>query len=314
MEAESRGDGMSHEYSWQARMMKGISKLATQYQQRHPKPLGVQRKNEANLQQLQPLPTGVTLKQQQLFGRDIEILQNKSANKIIMYLHGGAYQMGSNLTHRPLTSQLAIAANADVYVINYRLAPETPFPGALIDAIIFYQWLQTQAHGLPIHLAGDSAGGGLALATLASLRDKQLALPVSLSLLSPWADLSFSLPRIQDSDPIISQQQLEQAAHAYAGTYPRTLPKISPIFEAFHEFPPTFIQVGSDEFLLADSVELHKKLLATQIDVHLKVFPQMWHVFQLASPFVPESQEAISALANFIEKMTKQWYNENGTY
>ncbi|MGL4953745.1 MAG: alpha/beta hydrolase, partial [Culicoidibacterales bacterium] len=258
---------------------------------------------ELQLAKLQPLAKDIQITQWQLFGHKIEQLQTmQKPNKVICYIHGGAYLKGSSVTHRPLTSRLAKLSHAVVYVMNYSLAPETPFPGALADMVMFYEWLINQHPEIPIHIVGDSAGGGLSFATVAVLRDKQRPLPHSLTVLSPWTDLSFHIKRTQMTDPILSVTDLEQAAKLYANGYPRESAKISPIFEQLRNFPPTLVQVGADEVLLADSVAMVEKLKVAEVTCEFEIFPEMWHVFQLATPFVPDSEEAISKIVKFIEK------------
>ncbi|MGL5382334.1 MAG: alpha/beta hydrolase [Culicoidibacterales bacterium] len=287
--------------SWQGRIMKVSSQVASRYQQRQS--LMKQRQQEFKLAQLQPRTKAVQITEMVVFGQKVEKLQaTKAPNKVICYVHGGAYLKGSSLTHRGLTSRLAQLSQAFVYVMNYSLAPETPFPGALAEMVSFYEWLQQQHQMLPIHVVGDSAGGGLAFAMIAVLRDQQRRLPQSLTTFSPWVDLSFRLQRTQLVDPIITLTVLQQAAKLYASGYPAESAKISPLFEELNEFPPTLIQVGADEVLLADSIAMIKKLKAYGVVCEFEIFPEMWHVFQLATPFVPESEEAISKVVKFIEK------------
>ncbi|MGL4623382.1 MAG: alpha/beta hydrolase [Culicoidibacterales bacterium] len=289
--------------SWQGRIMKASSELVSKQQKNRVQSVSKQRDQEKQLAKLQPIPKGITLKQFTLFGHLIEHLQAvPNSDKIIMYIHGGAYFKGSSWSHRALTTRLAQLTNASVYVINYSLAPETPFPGALVDTVIFYEWLAGKYPDLPIHIVGDSAGGGLSYATVAVLRDKHLHMPHSLTTLSPWTDLSFTLKRTQATDPVITLAELQAGAKAYADGHSVQSAKISPVFENLRGFPPTLIQVGEDELLLIDSIAMHEKLKTAQVPVEFEIFPKMWHVFQLAAPFVPESEAAIKKIVNFIEK------------
>lgn len=294
---------MMAELSWQGRIMKVSSKLVSKRQKQRTQSVEQQREQEKQLAKLQPVPKEVKIQQFMLFGRLIEHLQvSNTVDKIIMYVHGGAYFKGSSWSHRTLTTRLAQLTSADVYVINYSLAPETPFPGALIDTVIFYEWLAGKYPDLPIHIVGDSAGGGLSFATVAVLRDKKFALPYSLVTLSPWTDLSFTLKRTQLTDPILTIEELQAAAEAYAHGHSVHSAKISPVYEELHDFPPTLIQVGEDEMLLSDSLAMYEKLKTTGVPCKLETFPKMWHVFQLAAPFVPESEGAIKKIVDFIEK------------
>jgi len=226
---------------------------------------------------------------------------------VILYLHGGGYCICSSHTHRGLAARLAIASRARLLIIDYRLAPENPFPAALEDALAAYRWLLGQ--GIPgqrIAIGGDSAGGGLTLATTLCLRDAGQALPAALFLLSPWTDLTFSgesHTTRKKVDPIFGGEGKRWGfAPAYLGTQDPADPLVSPLFADLHNLPRTLIHVGNDEVLLDDSVRLEQNLKATGIESRLEVWDGMWHVFQIFAPFVPEAQHSIDELGEFIRQ------------
>jgi acetyl esterase/lipase len=225
--------------------------------------------------------------------------------RAILYLHGGAYVICSPTTHRGLTGRIACTARSHVLAIDYRLAPEHPFPAALDDALAAYHWLLEQGHA-PEHIAigGDSAGGGLTLATALSLRDNHEPLPAALFLISPWTDLTFSGDSIRaraHRDPILSDNGDGWLINAYAGATPLAHPYISPVFGDPSGLPPTLIQVGSEEILYDDSSRLEAKMNAAGVANHFEVWDGMWHVFQAFAPYVPEAQQAINRIGKFLD-------------
>lgn len=224
--------------------------------------------------------------------------------KVILYLHGGGYCICSLDTHRGLASRLALASRARLLIIDYRLAPEHPFPAALEDTLAAYGWLLAQ--GFPanqIIIGGDSAGGGLTLATTLSLREAGQSLPAALFIISPWTDLTFSGESHRSRkkvDPIFGESGSLNYGPAYIGLQDPANPLISPLFADLHGLPPTLIHVGSDEILLDDSTRLKEKLQAAGVTVRLNIWNGMWHVFQIFAPYVPEAQQAISQIGDFV--------------
>jgi monoterpene epsilon-lactone hydrolase len=224
--------------------------------------------------------------------------------RAILYLHGGAYVIGSPTTHRGLAGRIAQVSLARLLLIDYRLAPENPFPAALNDALSSYHWLLDKGYS-PDHIAigGDSAGGGLTLATALSLRDNHEKMPSALFLLSPWTDLTFSGESIQTRsarDPLLHFDDDISLVNAFANGYPLTHPYISPLFADHHGLPPTFIQVGTEEILYDDSTRLEEKARLAGVDMTLESWPGMWHVFQGFAPYVPESKQAIEKIGEFL--------------
>lgn len=229
-----------------------------------------------------------------------------SDDRALLYLHGGAYVLGSIDSHRGIASHIAIAAGCRVLLVDYRLAPENKFPAALDDAVAAYRWLLAQGY-MPerIAIAGDSAGGGLTAATLVSLRDSGNPLPAAGIMLSPWADLQLtgeSCKSVGRRDPMISVKGLRKGALGYAGRQSLREPLISPIYADLKGLPPLYIQVGTCEILLDDSRRLAEKAMSDGVDVELYVCDGMFHVYQVFSPLVPESRDAIDKLGAFYKK------------
>jgi len=224
----------------------------------------------------------------------------------ILYLHGGAYRAGAPSNYRHFTWRIAAATQAAVLIIDYRLAPEHPFPAALDDAVSAYRWLLASGGEAPnIVVMGDSAGGGLALAALLKSRDDGLPLPAACVVLSPWTDLALtgdSLRRNADADPMLNAVDLPRLADDYlAGANPR-LPYASPLYGDLTGLPPVLIHVGTDEILLDDAVRLHERLRLAGSKAELEIWSRMPHVWHLFSPAIPEAQHAIDAIGSFVRR------------
>jgi acetyl esterase/lipase len=223
---------------------------------------------------------------------------------VLLYLHGGAYAVGSCNTHRELGARLSAASGVRALLIEYRLAPENPFPAAVEDAVKAYRWLLGQGiKPEQIAIAGDSAGGGLTLATLFSLRDAGDPLPAVAALLSPWTDLEGTGDSVKtraESDPLLSGEHLIPAGQVYLnGADPRN-PLASPLYGDFKGLPPMLIQVGGDEILLDDAARVAEKARSAGVDVRLDIWPEMWHVWQASGPALPEAQQATEQLGQFM--------------
>jgi epsilon-lactone hydrolase len=227
----------------------------------------------------------------------------------ILYFHGGGYYFCSPKSHRALVFGLATRAGAPTFSLDYRLAPEHRFPGALDDAMTAYR--QLVADGTPpesIVIAGDSAGGGLALATLVALRDAGDPLPAGGVLFSPWTDLAASGTTIRSNDgadPMFSGQAIGRAARVYLGDTPATHPYASPVYADLQGLPPLFIQAGSTEVLLDDSRRVAENARLAGVSVELQIWPKMPHVWQLFAPFLPEARQALDAAAGFVREVTR---------
>lgn len=221
---------------------------------------------------------------------------------VILYCHGGGYSTGSSLYARTLTGKLAMSTSMDVLSFDYRLAPENPYPAATQDAMRVWNYLMLLGYGArDIILAGDSAGGNLALSLTLKLKEEGRLLPRGLVLMSPWTDLTSSGKSHHtkaEIDPVLNAEYLADMIRNYASEQDLKNPLISPLFGAYEGFPPTYIQVGGNEILMDDSVMLYKKLLKANVSVKLDVFKGMWHVFQM-SPF-KTAYEAMDKNAEFI--------------
>ena len=221
---------------------------------------------------------------------------------IILYCHGGGYSAGGCVYARTLTSKLAMCTSMDVLAFDYRLAPEYPYPAALEDAVKVWDHLMLLGYGArDVIVAGDSAGGNLALALVHTLKETGRLLPKGLVLLSPWTDLTLSGKSYEtkaDVDPVLNQEYLDKARFAYAGDHDMCDPKISPLFGEFSGFPPTYIQIGENEMLYSDSARLQRRMTAAKVSVRMDHFDGMWHVFQM-SP-LKKSYMAMDRIAEFI--------------
>jgi monoterpene epsilon-lactone hydrolase len=230
------------------------------------------------------------------------------AERVIYYLHGGGYVLGSINTHREMVSRLSRAANARVLIIDYRLAPENPFPAALDDSVAAYRWLLSVGVApARLVIAGDSAGGGLTVATLVALRDAGEPLPRTGVCLSPWVDLEClgeSMATKAGIDPMVTRDSVLMLAKAYLGdANPRT-PLASPLYADLAGLPPLLIQVGTTEALFDDAKRLADRARAAGVDVTLEPWDDMVHVWHLFAAILPEGQQAIDRIGKFIRQHT----------
>ena len=224
--------------------------------------------------------------------------------RVVLYLHGGGYVIGSPRSHRHLAAAIAGAAGASALLLDYRLAPEHPFPAAVEDATAAYRWLLDQAIA-PEHIviAGDSAGGGLTVATLLALREARVPLPAGGVCISPWVDLTCSGASYATkaaADPIVRRAGVEEMARAYLGATPPRTPLASPLFADLRGLPPLLIHVGSDEVLLDDAVQLAERAKAGGVDATLEIYDRMIHVWHWFLPMLDEAQTAVEAIGRFV--------------
>jgi acetyl esterase/lipase len=231
-----------------------------------------------------------------------------SSERAIFYLHGGGYLIGSPTGYRGLAAALSQEADARVLLVDYRLAPENPHPAAVRDATAAYRWLiKQEADPTSTAVAGDSAGGGLAVALLTALRDGGDRLPAALVCLSPWVDLSLSSASIDaraELDPIVSRALLEDMAGAYLMGQDALTASASPLFAELSGLPPTLVVVGTSEALLDDSTRLADRARQAGVDVTLHVVDGMYHVFPAMSSFLPEAGEAVEQIGQFVQGRT----------
>ena len=229
-------------------------------------------------------------------------------NKVILYVHGGGYVMGSAGTHRDMTSRLSKAAGARVLSLNYRLAPEHPFPAPVDDAVAAYGWLLGQGISPSnIAIAGDSAGGGLALATLIAIRDAGQPLPAAGVGISPWVDMEGageSMTTRAAAAPVVQKEGLLGMAKLYLGAADPKNPLAAPLHANLAGLPPLLLQVGDAETLLDDSTRLAERARKSDVDVTLKVWDEMPHVWHMFAAILPEAQQAIEEVGTFFKAHT----------
>jgi acetyl esterase/lipase len=233
-----------------------------------------------------------------------------ATSRVVLYLHGGGYSLGSARSHRGLGKRIAFEARARVLLPDYRLAPEHVFPAAVEDAVASYRWLlATGVEPAQIAVGGDSAGAGLALALLVSLRDAGAPLPACAVLLSPFADLECrgeSYAALAELDPIVSREMGLGMGRAYIGDREPSDPLASPVHAALDGLPPLLIQVGSREVVLDDARAIEKHAREAGVLARLDSWPGMVHVWQLFASVLEEGQRAIEDLGSFIRQWAKE--------
>ena len=229
-------------------------------------------------------------------------------NRVLMYLHGGGYVFGGLDSHREIAWRLAQASGMRVLLVDYRLAPEHVFPAALEDATACYRWLLSEGfEPARIAIGGDSAGGGLTVATLVNLKNLGLPQPSGAILLSPWTDLSLSGDSIETNeakDAMLSRAALLKCAQYYLGERERRAPLASPLFADLSGLPPVLIHVGSTEMLCSDAQRLAEKWESAGGEASIEIWPKMPHVFQVLAARIPEGAQAIVKLGEFLTNRT----------
>jgi len=224
-----------------------------------------------------------------------------AADRVVLYLHGGGYVMGSPTTHRKLAGDISRASGARVLLIDYRLAPEHPAPAAVDDAVAAYRWLVADVAPGSVAIAGDSAGGGLVVATLVALRDAGDALPAAAVCISPWVDLTgeaASITERAERDPMVGIDGLGRFTDWYLGGADARAS--SPVHAELGGLPPILVHVGSEEILHDDAILLHERGTAAGVDVTLEVWPEMFHVWHVFAGRVPESTAAVERVGEFL--------------
>ena len=229
-------------------------------------------------------------------------------DRVILYLHGGGYLFGSARTHRVMLAHMARAAKARVLALDYRLAPEIPFPAPVEDSVSAYRWLLAQGiSAQKMVIGGDSAGGGLAVAAMVALRSVGEPLPAAGVCISAWTDMeSTGQSHITnaESDPSVSKERLLKIAKVYLGGKEPTAPLASPIHADLTGLPPLLLQVGSIEVLLDDSTLLKSRAKAAGVSVEMEVWEDMPHVWHHYAPILPEARKAIGRIGEFVLEHT----------
>lgn len=227
-----------------------------------------------------------------------------SPARIILYLHGGAYFMGSPASYRNRAMRLSYRCQAEVFVPDYRLAPEHPYPAALDDALAAWKYVKSLAKDARIFVAGDSAGGGLGLSLLVRLRDLGLGMPNGAFLLSPWTDLTSSGVSVDGNsrkDLWFTRRRLETWAKYYLGGADARSPYVSPVFADLKGLPPILLLAGENELLLDDALRVRDAAKSAGVDVRVLVGEGMQHDWPLALPWLDESKQAWAAMRRFVE-------------
>lgn len=250
-----------------------------------------------------PLPKEITYQKSTI--KNVSIgkfsFPTADAKKVLLYFHGGGYVFGSVDTHKTFTAELAKRIGIEAISVDYRLAPEHPFPSGLEDSLQVYDWLLNHGYSAKdIIIAGDSAGGGMTAALLLASKERNWPMPAGALLISPWLDLTMSGKSIQTrakADPCFDQDVLTAYAKAYYQDQAADQPLISPVFGNLENLPPIYIQVGDNEMLLDDSTRfVHLAKLAGS-KVELDIWPSMIHVFQFYKEIIPEAKQALDKLS-----------------
>ena len=271
---------------------------------RQGRPIAQQRRQLELITRLLPPPRSVKFEAGECGGVAGEFVRavGQATPNAVLYLHGGAYCVGSPATHRTISGTLARDTGASVFVADYRLAPEHPFPAALDDAVAAYRGLVQAGFGAhSVAIAGDSAGGGLALATALRLRELGEPLPAALAVFSPWVDLGTPdrgpVPR---GEVMISPPWVAECAAYYLAGRDATEPLASPVHADLAGLPPVLVQVGTDEVLLADSRRLRSALEAARVPCELQEYPRRWHVFQANAGVLADADRALADVGRFL--------------
>jgi len=265
-----------------------------------------QRRLLRELLSAQPLPADVTVAAAALGGvPTAEItVDGIEPRNVVLYFHAGVYVMGDAFLAADLASQVGRRTHAKVISVDYRLAPEHPYPAAVDDAFAAYEaLLQDGTAPSDIAFAGESAGGGLAVATVVNARDHGLPLPAAAFVMSPYADLSLagtSMETRHEVDPLLSREALQARVTDYTSGQDPALGLISPIFADLSGLPPLLIQAGSHEVLLDDAVRLARQAAIADVEVTLDITPQVPHVFQTFYPILDEGAAALDRAGQFL--------------
>ncbi len=263
-------------------------------------------------------PAGVSFERGSIDGVPVEWIVPEAAARdgVLVYIHGGGYYMGSIDTYSHFVARLAKASGLRTVHLDYRLAPEHPFPMGLNDAeAVVLHMLTEHAAEVPVVLAGDSAGGGLALATLIALRDAGHPLPAAAALVSPWTDLTLSgesFKKNQATDPVIRADRSKKVAGWYADGTALDHPLVSPLFANLSSLPPLLILAGNEEVLLDDSTRLAERARLQGVRVTLEVSEGLVHVWPYYAEWIPEGEASLARIAEFFRSIIAR--AESGTY
>lgn len=273
----------------------------------------VRRNAEKSSKMFGKLPKGIEAFPVAIGGLSAEWIQPPQGvkDKVILYFHGGGYVLGSIEAHRGIVAKFVKGSGVAALSFNYRLAPENPFPAALDDGVAAYRWLLTEGVAASrIVFAGDSAGGGLCLATLVALRDQGIPLPAAAVTLSPWTDLKNTGESLRTNAKscLAPTDSWVACSRHYAGEMDPGLPWISPLYADLHGLPPLLVYAGSDETLLDDSTRFAAKAKEAGVDVTLKVGDGMCHCYPACAPLFPEATQAMNEIFAFVKSRIGESY------
>ena len=265
-----------------------------------------QRRLLRELASAQPLPAGVTVTAAALGGvPTAEItVDGVEPQHVVLYFHGGVYVLGDAFQAAGLAAQVGRRTQAKVISVDYRLAPEHPYPAAVDDALAAYEaLLQDGTAPSAIAFAGESAGGGLAIATLVNAREHGLPLPAAAFVMSPYADLTLAgttMDTKREADPLLSRENLQARVPDYTAGHDPAAGLISPVFAGLSGLPPLIIQAGTHEVLLDDAVRLARQAATADVEVTLDITPRVPHVFQAYYPILDEAAAALDRAGPFL--------------
>jgi epsilon-lactone hydrolase len=256
----------------------------------------------------QPVPPGVTV-EEGVWGIEGRLISPEDAGEaVVIHAHGGGFVMGSSKTHLPLGVRIAQAAKARLLLLDYRLAPEHPYPAARDDFLAAYE--AALERGIParnIVISGDSAGAHVAVSALLAATARGRAMPAGLVRISPWLDLAQrgeSMRTRAVADPLILEQDLRDCARLYLGAVSPLDPSVDLLAADLRTLPATLVQVGDDEILLSDALRFGERLRAAGARAEVEVWPGLWHVFHQFAPELPEASAAIEQLGKFVAART----------
>jgi monoterpene epsilon-lactone hydrolase len=254
-----------------------------------------------------PTPDGVTIDEVDMGGIPATLVapENTETDRVMLYIHGGGYVAGSPAGYHGLAGNYAKLLKAKVFVPDYRLAPEHPFPAALDDVLAAYKWLLEQGYpSSSITFSGDSAGGAMVVSVMVMARDAGLPLPAGGVALSPWANLEYSgssLDTRDGIDPTVNRTGLTLMSKAFLNGALRNSPEASPVFADVRGLPPILVHIGESEVMLSDAIRLAAHLAENRVRVTLEVWPGMFHVWHMFAAILPEGMQALQDAAAFLE-------------
>jgi monoterpene epsilon-lactone hydrolase len=268
-------------------------------------PFMVRREQAVQFEAAFAMPAGVRAEAGNLGGVKVEwiVPDGASAAPVLFHLHGGGYVMGTPGGSRAFTTEFALRTKTRVVSVDYRLAPEHPYPAAVNDAVAAYgALLATGISPQQIAIGGESAGGGLTVATLLAARDNGMPMPSCAFAVSPWTDITCEARTFDTKaavDPLLTRKSLKDMGDAYIADGDPRAPYASPNFADLRGLPPLLIHVGSEEVLLDDAVVLHRRARAAGMETHIKIAEPMIHVWHMFHAILPEGAEAIGEIADF---------------